>query len=154
MGNYRGDIVLCNFGLARDVPDGSRVTDNTWKLTGETGSLRYMAPEVASNKPYGYSADMYSFGIMLWEMLALDQPFEGFSKQMHSEWVVQRGMRLRIKDAWGPLLIEFLTMCWHTDVNERPTAAQAVNTLKKEASTIADGKGGGGGFELSKRVTS
>ena len=37
--NLRGDVVLCNFGLARDLPDGDEVTEGAWKLTGETGSL-------------------------------------------------------------------------------------------------------------------
>ena len=51
--NIRDDIVLFDFGLAREIQDSEKVGDGTWKLTGETGSLRYMAPEVASDKPYG-----------------------------------------------------------------------------------------------------
>ena len=39
--------------MAREIHDDLKVTDHTWKLTGETGSLRYMAPEVADDKPYG-----------------------------------------------------------------------------------------------------
>ena len=51
--NIRNDIVLFGFGLAREVHEDDRVSDATWKLTGETGTLRYMAPEVVLNKPYG-----------------------------------------------------------------------------------------------------
>jgi serine/threonine protein kinase len=51
--NVRDDIVLFNFGLAREVFDKDKLTEHTWKLTGHTGSLRYMAPEVASEMPYG-----------------------------------------------------------------------------------------------------
>lgn len=51
--NIRDDIVLFDFGLAREIDDKDKVSDGTWKLTGETGSLRYMAPEVSADKPYG-----------------------------------------------------------------------------------------------------
>ena len=51
--NIRDDIVLFDFGLAREIREEDKVTDHTWKLTGDTGSLRYMAPEVAQSKPYG-----------------------------------------------------------------------------------------------------
>jgi serine/threonine protein kinase len=51
--NVRDDIVLFDFGLAREVLDKDKLTEHTWKLTGETGSLRYMAPEVAKDTPYG-----------------------------------------------------------------------------------------------------
>ena len=40
--NIRDDIVLFDFGLAREVQDKEKVDDGTWKLTGETGTLRYM----------------------------------------------------------------------------------------------------------------
>jgi serine/threonine protein kinase len=51
----------------------------TWKMTGETGTPRYMAPETALNKPYNASCDTYSFCILLWQMLMLKTPFELYS---------------------------------------------------------------------------
>lgn len=47
---------------ADKVPGSNPVT---YKLTGETGSFRYMAPEVAQSLPYNQRADVYGFGIML-----------------------------------------------------------------------------------------
>ena len=51
--NVRNDIVLFDFGLAREMHDKDKVSVDTWLLTGNTGSPRYMAPECAMNKPYG-----------------------------------------------------------------------------------------------------
>lgn len=143
--NVRDDIVLFDFGLAREISDKGKVTDNTWKLTGETGSLRYMAPEVASNKPYGYSADMYSFAIMLWEMLAMEKPFAKYNKKMHSDLVVSMGGRPKVEESWSPSLKGFLNSCWHQDLKRRPTAAKASAILKREAAKAA----GGGNLELN-----
>ena len=48
----RGDIKIFDFGLARELRNDLRNPDGTYKLTGETGSLRYMAPEVANGQHY------------------------------------------------------------------------------------------------------
>ena len=44
-------------------------------MSGGTGSRRFMAPEVALGEPYNLSADIYSFAILLWELVALDKAF-------------------------------------------------------------------------------
>lgn len=139
--NIRDDIVLFDFGLARETYDDMRVTDHTWNLTGCTGTLRYMAPEVATDKPYGHSADMYSFAVLLWEMLKGDKAFPGYSKKMHSELVVNLGGRPTIDDSWGPMLKGFIHSCWHQDLEMRPTAEKASAILKRELSKIVGGNG-------------
>ena len=59
-----GELKLFDFGLAKELPDEC-------KLTGTTGSLRYQAPEVALGLPYNESCDVYSFSIVLWEILVM-----------------------------------------------------------------------------------
>eukprot|EP00591_Stephanopyxis_turris_P007886 CAMPEP_0195527192 /NCGR_PEP_ID=MMETSP0794_2-20130614/28704_1 /TAXON_ID=515487 /ORGANISM="Stephanopyxis turris, Strain CCMP 815" /LENGTH=334 /DNA_ID=CAMNT_0040658053 /DNA_START=85 /DNA_END=1086 /DNA_ORIENTATION=+ len=61
--DIRGDVKIFDFGLARDLPPKD---NETYKLTGKTGSLLYMAPEVFYKKPYNETADIYSFGIIIW----------------------------------------------------------------------------------------
>lgn len=47
--DVRGDVKIFDFGLARQLPRG-RLADGTYRMTGDTGSPRYMAPEVALDK--------------------------------------------------------------------------------------------------------
>jgi len=138
--NVRDDIVLFDFGLAREIHDKDKVSSTTWKLTGETGSLRYMAPEVCLSKPYGYSADVYSFGIMMWEMLSSDsKPFAGYNKEMHSDLVVDKGGRPIVEESWGPSIKGFLNSSWNKDLNRRPDSAKASAILKREVSKLTGG---------------
>ena len=44
-----------------------------YEMTGYTGSLRYMAPEVATNRPYDESVDVYSLVLVLWEIASLER---------------------------------------------------------------------------------
>ena len=137
--NIRDDIVLFDFGLAREMHDKDKLTEHTWKLTGETGSLRYMAPEVVKDKPYGYSADVYSMGIMLWEMLKMEQPFAGLNKKTHHEFVVVSAGRPQIDESWSKSLQGLINSCWNQDLTKRPSAARASNILKREVAKVSDG---------------
>jgi len=105
-----------------------------------------MAPEVCANKPYGYSCDMYSFAIMLWEMLSCNRPFSGYSQKMHHENVVIKGGRPKVDENWGPAMKGFLNSCWNQDLNKRPTAAKASAILKREAAKVS---GGAASLELN-----
>jgi serine/threonine protein kinase len=46
-----GDVKIFDFGLAREFDPVKQDVDGCYNLTGDTGSMRYMAPEVALNKP-------------------------------------------------------------------------------------------------------
>lgn len=44
-------------------------------MTGEVGSYRYMAPELVKHEPYNIKADIYSWAILSWEILAVERPY-------------------------------------------------------------------------------
>ena len=65
---------IFDFGLARVMPDGCPYTD-TFLMSG-AGSPRYMAPEcLVLSEAYNMKADVYSFAIILWEMLSASRPY-------------------------------------------------------------------------------
>jgi len=60
-----GRLKLFDFGLCRCVQ--KRVKENdAYEMTGNTGSLRFMAPEVVLNKPYNEKCDVFSFAVVIW----------------------------------------------------------------------------------------
>lgn len=69
------DAKLCDFGLARNM------TRETHLLTSIKGTPLYMAPEVMCEQPYDQSADLWSLGCILYEMLVGQPPFK--AKSMH-----------------------------------------------------------------------
>jgi len=66
--DVRGDVKVFDLGLAKELDPKLADEDGLYKLTGTTGSLRYMAPEIAKNQPYNFLADVYSFGIIFWQV--------------------------------------------------------------------------------------
>ena len=71
-----GALKLFDFGLVTCVNRRQDVFSN-YAMTGYTGSLRYMAPEVAQRLPYNEKVDVYSYGIMVWQMARDKIPFKG-----------------------------------------------------------------------------
>jgi len=76
----RPELKIADFGLSRVLGPTKTSSTERYRLTGGTGSLRYMAPEVAANQPYNEKADVYGYGVILWEMLANDLPY----KKLHT----------------------------------------------------------------------
>ena len=74
--NSAGVLKLFDFGLCTCV-HRRRVSTESYQLTGNTGSLRYMAPEVAKKESYSEKVDVYSFGVLVWQMAKDRVPFKG-----------------------------------------------------------------------------
>ena len=94
---------------------------------------------------------MYSFAIVVWEMLKMEKPYAMYNRKMITELVFVNGGRPKLDDSWGPALKGFLNSSWHQDLERRPTAAKVSAILKREASKV----GGGSEVELNnfKRKT-
>jgi hypothetical protein len=123
-----GRLKLFDFGLCTCVKRREFSTE-TYSMTGNTGSLRYMAPEVADNRPYSEKADVYSFAISVWQMSKDKVPFQGMSRDDFFEQVVYGGLRPKLDKAWPVGFSNLLTACWADDHMERPDFAEIVYVL-------------------------
>ena len=128
---------LFDFGLVKELKASSRVTlsscsgEAVYKLTGRTGSRRYMCPEVAFSHPYNYKADIYSFGVLLYEMATLCTPFEGYTIHTHETEILRRGCRpcLMGYNYWPSDLADLISFCWRGNMRERPNIDELIRRL-------------------------
>ena len=116
------DVKIFDFGLSKQLPRNAKDMNHSglYKLTGLTGSRMYMAPEVVLCKFYGLSADVYSFGIMLWEIMSLEFPFQLFDIKDHMLFVVKRGYRPTIGRKWPERVKSIIKKCWAQNPADRP----------------------------------
>lgn len=138
VGMQRERIKLFDFGLAKvlRLPEG-RWQGKKYALTGQTGSMRYMAPEVALGLPYNEAADVYSFSIILWEMLTQTQAFIGLSSTEITISVVKGGRRPPILPEWDSGLGDMLNQCWSPNIALRPQFRTVEAELKEIALRIS-----------------
>ena len=123
-----GVLKLIDMGLSTCVRRRSG-THVAYEMTGNTGSLRYMAPEVALRKPYTEKVDVYSFGILLWQMATDAVPFKGMSRNEFMKEVVIGKTRPKLDSSWPVGFCNLLTTCWHHESIARPPCSTIVSDL-------------------------
>jgi serine/threonine protein kinase len=131
--DIRGDIKIFDFGLAKEFDPNCRDERGCFHLTGDTGSPRYMDPTVALGKPYNELCDVYSFCILLWEMLMLSVPYEGYTMKMFMKKVVNEGARPRISTEWSPNIQKLLSGGFG-NLSHRPSMANVCDAMRTELS--------------------
>ncbi|KAI9396737.1 hypothetical protein POPTR_004G179100v4 [Populus trichocarpa] len=119
-------VKVADFGVAR-------VKAQTGIMTAETGTYRWMAPEVIEHKPYDHKADVFSFGIVLWELLTGKIPYEYLTPLQAAVGVVQKGLRPTIPKNTQPKLAELLEKCWQQDPALRPDFSEIIEILQQIA---------------------
>jgi len=127
---HDGRLVVFDFGISKLVSRSAAAEQDGFKMTGMCGSLRYMAPEVAQHRLYNHLAEVYSFAIVLWEMVALRRPFESVVSNDFEIRVCVRHERPKVNEKkWPPQLCSLLTSCWAPEFRERPEFIDIVDAM-------------------------
>eukprot|EP00062_Callorhinchus_milii_P001162 gi/632935952/ref/XP_007891873.1/ PREDICTED: vascular endothelial growth factor receptor 1-like [Callorhinchus milii] len=132
-------VKICDFGLARDIyKDPDYVRKGDVRLP-----LKWMAPESIFDKIYTNQSDVWSFGVLMWEIFSLGaSPYPGV--QIDEEFChrLKEGTRMRPPEYSTPEIYQTMFDCWHGDPGERPTFSELVEKLGDllQANVQRDGK--------------
>uniref|UniRef100_A0A452TI79 Vascular endothelial growth factor receptor 2 n=1 Tax=Ursus maritimus TaxID=29073 RepID=A0A452TI79_URSMA len=132
-------VKICDFGLARDIykdPDYVRKGDARLPL-------KWMAPETIFDRVYTIQSDVWSFGVLLWEIFSLGaSPYPGVKIDEEFCRRLKEGTRMRAPDYTTPEMYQTMLDCWHGEPNQRPTFSELVEHLGNllQANAQQDGK--------------
>jgi len=114
-----GDVVVKvgDFGMARDVYE----TEYYRKEGRGLLPVRWMAPESIKDGKFTSQSDVWSYGVVLWEMATLaEQPYQGFTNDEVMKYV-KDGNKMRRPEDCPDILYNLMSECWNNNPNDRPT---------------------------------
>lgn len=132
IGIRNGSIQLFDFGLCRELPQQTE-DDGLFCMSG-VGTWRYMAPEVVLHQRYNQKADVFSFGMVLYELFFHQKPFELYNFDMHKLLVCEGGKRPNLPQSCPIALDDVLQGIWRADPGQRSSIAEVQAGLNKLAS--------------------
>ncbi|KAG5063992.1 hypothetical protein JHK85_005175 [Glycine max] len=116
-----------------DLKTPNLLVDRNWTVKPE-----WMAPEILRGEPSNEKSDVYSFGIILWELVTLQQPWNGLNHAQVVGAVAFQNRRLAIPPNISPALASLMESCWADNPADRPSFGSIVESLKKLLKSPAD----------------
>ncbi|XP_033242068.1 mitogen-activated protein kinase kinase kinase isoform X3 [Drosophila miranda] len=118
-------LKITDFGLAREMYNTQRMS--------AAGTYAWMPPEVISVSTYSKSSDVWSYGVLLWELITGETPYKGFDPLSVAYGVAVNTLTLPIPktcpETWGSLM----KSCWQTDPHKRPGFKEILKQLENIA---------------------
>ena len=126
--NHEGYLVkVCDFGLAKTRSETTRQTKTNTKL-GFT--LPWTAPEILDFKKHTDKSDIYSLGIVYWELATKEKPYDGFADDQITR-SVRDGSRLPIDEIKPSNFHAIIQTCWAHKPDERPDSISLIELIEE-----------------------
>ncbi|XP_074566620.1 serine/threonine-protein kinase STY17-like [Curcuma longa] len=116
-------VKVADFGVAR-------FQNEEGIMTAETGTYRWMAPEVINHLLYDYKADVFSFAIVLWELATSRVPYDKMSP-LQAALGVRQGLRPDPPNHMHPRLQDLMRRCWDSIPGKRPSFKEITGELEE-----------------------
>lgn len=119
---------ICDFGLARDI-----MNDSNYVVKGNARlPVKWMAPESIFDCVYTVQSDVWSYGILLWEIFSLGKsPYPSIAVDSRFYKMVKGGYQMSQPDFAPPEIYAIMKMCWNLEPTERPTFSKIAQMVQK-----------------------
>nr|XP_046266474.1 macrophage colony-stimulating factor 1 receptor 2 [Scatophagus argus] len=120
---------ICDFGLARDIRD-----DDSYIVQGNARlPVKWMAPESIFQCVYTVQSDVWSYGVLLWEIFSLGKsPYPNIAVDTNFYKMIKDGRHMNQPDFAPAEMYQLMTLCWSLEPTDRPTfkiIGQLINRL-------------------------
>lgn len=133
------NLLLVNGGTVLKICDFGTACDVQTQMTNNKGSAAWMAPEVFESSTYTEKCDIFSFGIILWEVLTRRKPFEDCGPPAFCiMWAVHQGKRPPLIRGCPAILEELMVSCWSKHAEQRPPMSE-VEKIMEHLAEMAPG---------------
>lgn len=121
-------LKLTDFGLSRTI----KKKHDIYKMSGCTGTLRYMAPEILFNKgeDYDLKIDIYSLALNFWFITTGKKPFSELDKNSDTILLIPNGFRPNIKEIKNDAMKSLIVKMWDTSPAIRPDIKRVLEVVE------------------------
>nr|XP_057928732.1 mast/stem cell growth factor receptor kita isoform X2 [Doryrhamphus excisus] len=122
---------ICDFGLARDI-----TTDYNYVVKGNARlPVKWMSPESIFECVYTFESDVWSYGILLWEIFSLgNSPYPGMPVDAKFYKMIKEGYRLESPEFAPSEMYQIMHSCWDAEPIKRPSFRKVVERIEQQLS--------------------